>query len=128
VTTSTTSTATQTVVSINLSNCAGVAGVQVEVGYDAKKLRSPVTSAGPVVAGQSGWSVLGNDLGGKVKAIAYSPQVTTLPTGQGTVIKITFTKTGKADGKTDLVSVKLAAANGTEIPSNLGQSGKGKGK
>jgi len=128
VTTSTTSTATQTVVSINLSNCAGVAGVQVEVGYDAKKLRSPVTSAGPVVAGQSGWSVLGNDLGGKVKAIAYSPQVTTLPTGQGTVIKITFTKTGRTDGKVSLTSVKLAAANGTEIPSNLGQSGKGKGK
>ncbi len=127
VTTTTTSTNTQMVLSINLSNCAGVAGVQTELDYDAKKLRSPVVSAGPVVAGQGGWSVLGNDLGGKVKAIAYSPEVTTLPSGQGVVIKLTFTRIGKGEGKADLVSIKLATANGEEIPSSIGRSG-GKGR
>jgi len=119
----------QVVVAVKLSNCAGLAGVQVELGYDAKKLAYTGVSAGELLTGASSWSVMGNDLGSRVKAIAYTPSAEVLSGGEGTILTFTFNQTGKGKAKVSLTSVALADVEGGEIPSQTsGGKGRGKGK
>ena len=127
VATATTTTETGTVVTVELSNCAGLAGIQVELDYDPTRLRYSGVSAGPLLEGAVGWAVSGNDLGGAVRAIAYSPSLDVLRGGEGTILTFAFDKLGKKKGKVTLTSAKLSAVGGIEIPAQLGK-GKGGGK
>ncbi len=116
VTTSVADAGGKSIVSINLSNCSGVAGVQLQLNYDAKKLRAPAIAAGGLLAGRTDWSVIGNDLGGSIKAITYTPALATLSGGPGTILTIAFDKIGRGEAKVSLASVTLAGADGAEIP------------
>ena len=118
---------TPTTLSVALSDCAGLAGIQVEVAYDASRLRLAGVAPGALLAGKSSWSVASNDKGGTVKAIAYSPTVDLLAGGQGAILTFTFDKLGKKNATPALTSVKLSAAGGVEIPSQLAE-GRGKKK
>ena len=133
ITTDITATGAQVVLSVNLSNCAGLAGLQVELDYDTKKLAYSGVSAGELLTGASSWSVMANDLGGQVKTIAYTPSAEVLSGGDGTILTLTFNQTGKGKAKVDVTSVELADVEGSEIPSQTsarkgGGSGKGKDK
>ncbi len=112
---STTQGESQVVLSLDLSDCAGLAGIQVELKYDTKKLTYAGVEAGDLLAGTSSWTVMDNDLRGAVKAIAFTPSREVLPGGEGTVLTFTFDRTGKGRGKIDVTSVKLADASGGEI-------------
>jgi len=117
----------QVVVAVKLSNCAGLAGAQVELGYDAKKLAYSGISAGELLTGASSWTVMGNDLGSRVKAIAYTASAEVLPGGEGTILTFTFDQSGKGKAKVDVTSVELADVEGGEIECQTGGS-KGQGK
>jgi len=121
VTTTTTSTSTQTTVAVELSECAGLAGAQVELAYDAKKLQYAGLARGALLAGKSSWAALGNDLGGTVKAIAYTASGEVLPGGKGAILTFTFNQVGKGKAKVELTSVKLADADGAEVACQVGR-------
>jgi len=125
VTTEVTESGGQISVAVKLSNCAGLAGVQVGLEYDAKKLAYSSVSSGELLTGASSWSVMGNDLGGRVKAIAYTPSAEVLSGGEGTILTFTLNQTGKGKAKVNLTSVALADVEGGEITS---QTGKGRAK
>jgi len=127
VTTDVSTSGSQVVVAVKLSNCAGLAGVQVELEYDTKKLAYSGVSAGDLLTGASSWSVMGNDLGGAVKAIAYTASAEVLSGGDGTILTFTFNQTGKGKAKVDVTSVELADVEGEEIASQT-SAGKGGGK
>ncbi len=110
----TTSVGAQTIVTVELSDCAGLAGGQVELAYDARKLSYVSMSKGALLTG-TGWSALDNDLGGTVKAIAYTATGQILPVGKGSILTFTFNRTGKGTAKVELTAVKLADADGSEI-------------
>ena len=112
---------------MKLSNCAGLAGVQVELEYDGRKLAYSGVSAGELLTGASSWSVMGNDLGGRVKAIAYTASADVLSGGEGTILTFTFNQTGKGKAKVEVTSVQLADVEGSEI-SSQSSAGKGGGK
>ena len=119
----------QVVVAVKLSNCAGLAGVQVELEYDTKKLDYTGISAGELLTGASSWSIMGNDLGGRMKAIAYTASAEVLSGGEGTILTFTFNQTGKGKAKVNLTSVELADVEGGEIPSQTSaRKGGGKGR
>ncbi len=129
VTTDVSTSDSQVVVAVKLSNCAGLAGVQVELDYDAKKLTYSGVSAGELLTGASSWSVMGNDLGGRVKAIAYTASAEVLSGGEGTILTFTFDQAGKGKAKVSVTAVELADVEGGEIPSQTsGGKGRGKGK
>ncbi len=117
----------ETVVSVNLSNGAGLAGIQVELEYDSKRLEYLRAEPGELLDGTASWTVLGNDLGGVVKAIAYTSSLEALPGGEGAVLNIVFEKLAKKSGKLSLTSVQLSDAQGDEI-SSTGSTEKGGGK
>ncbi len=124
---------TQTVLSVELSDCTGLAGIQVEIAYDANKLSYSGMAAGELLAGTSSWALLDNDTGGTVKAIAYTPSRETLGGGQGTILAFAFDAVGRGSGSVELTSVKLSAPGGVEIASQIGpgkggDKGKGGGK
>ncbi len=110
---------TPTTLSIALSDCAGLAGLQVEVAYDASRLKFTGVTPGALLAGQSSWSIASNDKGGVVKVIAYSSTVDVLTGGQGSVLNFTFDKLGKKSATPTLTSIKLSAAEGVEIEAQL---------
>ncbi len=112
---------------LDLSDCAGLAGIQVELKYDASRLSYSGASGGELLAGATSWTLMDNDLGGVVKAIAYTASRETLAGGEGTVLTFTFDRLGKKAGKADLTSVQLSDANGGEIAAQLAK-GKGRGK
>jgi len=118
---------TQAILSVHLADCGGLAGIQVEIDFDAKKLAYRGVSGGELLAGATSWSVAGNDLGGIVKALAYSPNLELLRGGDGAILRFTFDKLGKKSGKVKLASVKLAAADGAEVPCEV-RKGKGRHK
>ena len=118
---------TQAILSVHLSDCAGLAGIQIEIDYDGKKLAYSGVSAGELLTGARGWAVMGNDLGGTVKAIAYTSSAEVLPGGDGTILTFTFNRTGKGKAKVRLTSVELADVEGGEIPCQT-STGKGGGK
>jgi len=120
-------TGTQAILSVHLSDCAGLAGIQVELGYDGKKLAYAGASGGELLTGARSWAVMGNDLGGTVKAIAYTPSAEVLPGGDGTILTFTFDRIGKGKAKVRLTSVELADVVGDEIPCST-STGKGGGK
>jgi len=120
-------TGTQAILSVHLSDCAGLAGIQVELGYDAKKLAYAGVAAGELLTGARSWAVMGNDLGGTVKAITYTPSAEVLLGGDGTILTFTFNRTGKGKAKVRLTSVELADVEGSEIPCQM-SAGKGGGK
>jgi hypothetical protein len=123
VTTTTNTSATQTTVTVELSDCAGLAGAQVELAYDAKKLKYAGLTRGALL--KSSWAALDNDLGGTVKAIAYTASGDVLSGGKGTLFSFTFTASGKGAAKVELTSVKLSDAEGSEIACEMarGRSG-----
>jgi hypothetical protein len=127
VTTTITGTKTQTMLSVELSDCADLAGIQLDVAYDASRVSYAGMSAGDLLAGTTTWALSANDKGALVKAIAYTPSRETLPGGEGTILTFTFDNLGKKSGKAELTSVKLCAPGGVEIPSQIGP-GKGKDK
>jgi len=127
VTTDVTTTGAQVVVAVKVSNCAGLAGIQVELDYDTKKLAYSGVSAGELLTGASSWTVMANDLGGQVKTIAYTPSAEVLPGGDGTILTLTFNQTGKGKAKVDVTSVELADVEGGEIECQM-SAGKGGGK
>jgi len=127
VTTDVTTTGAQVVVAVKVSDCAGLAGLQVELDYDTKKLAYSGVSAGELLTGASSWTVMANDLGGQVKTIAYTPSAEVLPGGDGTILTFTFNQTGKGKAKVDVTSVELADVEGGEIPCQT-SAGKGGGK
>jgi len=127
ITTDVTTTGAQVVLSVNLSNCAGLAGIQVELDYDAKKLTYSGVSAGELLTGASSWTVMANDLGGQVKTIAYTPSAEVLSGGEGTILTLTFDQIGKGKAKVDVTSVELADVEGGEIECQM-SAGKGRGK
>ena len=121
VTTTTTSTSTQTTVAVELSECAGLAGAQVELKYDAKQLQYAGMTRGALLAGKSSWAALDNDLGGTVKAIAYTASGEVLPGGKGAILTFSFNRAGKGAAKVELTSVKLADADGREVVCQIGR-------
>ena len=121
VSTTTTSTSTQTTVAVELSDCAGLAGAQVELAYDAKKLPYAGMTRGALLAGKSSWAALDNDLGGTVKAIAYTASGEVLSGGKGAILTFTFNQVGKGKAKAELTSVKLADAEGREVVCQIGR-------
>lgn len=125
VTTSTSSTKTETTLAVEVSDCTGLAGIQVELAYNASRLGYAEMSAGDLLAGSTSWALMDNDKGGVVKAIAYTAIGETLSGGKGVVLLFTFDKLGKKSGKVELTSVTLSARAGVEI---LSQIGRGKGK
>jgi len=127
VTSRTESTSTRTSMTVELSGCAGLAGIQVELGYDGKKLAYRGVSAGELLTGASSWAVMDNDLGSTVKALAYSPNLELLRGGDGAILRFTFDKLGKKSGRVKLASVKLAAGDGAEVPCEV-RKGKGRRK
>ena len=127
ITTDVTTTGAQVIVAVKVSDCAGMAGIQVELDYDTKKLAYSGVSAGQLLTGASSWTVMANDLGGQVKTIAYTPSAEVLPGGDGTILTFTFNQTGKGKAKVGLTSVKLADVEGGEIPCQT-SAGKGGGK
>ncbi len=108
-----------TTLTVVLSDSAGLAGLQVEVAYDASRLKLAGVAPGALLAGKSTWSIASNDKGGTVKAIAYSPTADVLTGGQGSVFTFTFDKLGKKSATPTLTSVRLSAAEGVEIESQL---------
>jgi Tol biopolymer transport system component len=127
VTTSTASTKTETTLAVELSDCTGLAGIQVELAYDASTLSYAGMSAGELLTGTTSWALMDNDKGGVVKAIAYTAIAETLSGDEGTILLFTFDKLGKKPGKAELTSVTLSAPAGVEILSQIGR-GKGGGK
>jgi len=125
VTTTTTSTSTQTTVAVELSDCAGLAGAQVEIRYDPRKLSYASMSKGAVLNGKSSWAALDNELGGTVKAIAYTASGEVLSGGKGAILTFTFNRAGKAAAKVELTSVKLADAEGAEVACQVGRAKEG---
>ncbi len=117
----------QVILAVELSECAGLAGIQVEIEYGARRLSYAGMSSGDLLSGASTWTALDNDLGGTLKAIAYTPSRETLAGGEGTVLTFAFDSIGRGRGKVDLISVKLSDAEGAEIASDI-TTGKGKGK
>jgi len=117
----------QVVLSVKVSDCAGLAGIQVELGYGGKKLAYAGVSGGELLAGARSWAVMDNDLGGTVKAIAYTSSAEVLLGGDGTILTFAFNQTGKGKAKVRLTSVELADVEGSEIPSQT-SAGKGGGK
>jgi len=117
----------QVSVAVKLSNCAGLAGIQVALDYDTKKLAYSGVSAGDLLTGASSWSVMGNDLGGAVKAIAYTASAEVLSGGEGTILTFTLNQTGKGKAKVSVTAVELADVEGSEI-SSQSSAGKGGGK
>ena len=126
VTTTTTSTSTETTVAVELSDCAGLAGAQVELRYDPRKLSYAGMSKGALLTGKSSWAALDNDLGGTVKAIAYTASGEVLPGGKGAILTFSFNRAGKGAAKVELTSVKLADAEGSEIACQVGRTKGGK--
>jgi hypothetical protein len=127
VTSTVTSTKLQTMLEVDLSDCAGLAGIQVALVYDASRLRYAGASAGPLLRGGGDWAVLDNDLGGVVRAIAFTPTLRALSGGSGGILSFTFDQVGRGNGKAGLTSVQLSAPGGVEIPCEMGR-GKGKAK
>ena len=125
VTTTTTSTSTQTTVAVELSDCAGLAGAQVEIRYDPRKLSYASMSKGAVLNGKSSWAALDNELGGTVKAIAYTASGEVLSGGKGAILTFTFNQVGKGKAKAELTSVKLADAEGAEVACQVGRAKEG---
>ena len=129
VTDSTTREGGQAFLHILLSDASALSGIQVAVAYDPDRLRYRAVWPGPVLSGAPDWIVMGNDLGGVVKAIAYSPSLTALAGGEGAVLTLVFDEVGKKKGKPEVTSVKLSTAQGSEIQSEIGKgAGGGKGK
>ncbi len=127
VTTTTNTSATQTTITVELSDGAGLAGTQVELTYDAKKLKYAGMTRGALL--KSSWAALNNDLGGTVKAIAYTAGGDVLTGGKGALFTFTFNTIGKGAAKVELTSVKLSDAQGAPVPCQIGTpKGGGKGK
>ena len=122
VTTTTTTVGTQMTVAVELSDCAGLAGVQVDLKYDAHKLSYASMSRGAFLSGKSSWAALDNDLGGTLRAIAYTASGEVLPGGKGAILTFTFNRAGKGVDKIELTSVKLADAEGSEIACQVGRN------
>jgi hypothetical protein len=124
--TTTTSTSAQTTVAVELSECAGLAGAQVELRYDPRKLSYAGMFKGALLTSKSSWAALDNDLGGTVKAIAYTASGEVLSGGKGAILTFTFNRAGKAAAKVELTSVKLADAEGAEIACQVNRTKGGK--
>ncbi len=119
----------QTFLHILLSDASALSGIQVTVAYDPDRLAYRAVWPGPVLSGAPDWVVMGNDLGGVVKAIAYSSGLSALAGGEGAVLTVVFDEVGKKKGKPEVTSVKLSTAQGSEIQSAIGKgAGGGKGK
>jgi len=119
----------QTFLHILLSDTSALSGIQVAVSYDPDRLAYRAVWPGSVLGGAPDWIVMGNDLGGVVKAIGYSPGLTALAGGEGAVLTLVFDEVGKKKGKPEVTSVKLSTAQGSEIQSAIGKgAGEGKGK
>lgn len=119
----------QTIVTVQLSDCAGVAGLQLDLSYNTHQLQSPEVLAGPDLVGRRDWTVLGHDADGVISAIAYTSSGDILSSGSGAVIRVIFEKTGRPDGKVELDSVMISNAGGTGIPVAMaGEKGKEKDK
>ena len=129
VTTASSSSDGQTSVVLNLSDCAGVAGIQLELSYDARRLASPAVTPGPLLDGRADWTVLSNDTGGSVRAIAYTSSGDVLRGGDGAILIFVFESGRNQSGKVNLESVTLSTARAVEIPAAIGKTvGKGKQK
>ncbi len=128
VSTSTSDTEGEAVVAVNLSDCAGLAGIQVDLRYDPRRLAHPTVSPGALLDGRGDWVVLGNDLDGLVRAIAYTPSMDVLSRGEGAILVFTFEKLGKQAGKVTLDSVVLSTQDATEIAAVVAKGGKDKDK
>ena len=120
ISTSVSTTKTQQIVSVKLSDCAGLAGIQLDLQYDASLLSFASMAKGPLLTGTTSWSLASNDKGGLVKAIAYTPSRETLARGSGTILTFTFNrKSTKKTGAVSLSAAKLSGAGGVLVASRI---------
>jgi hypothetical protein len=111
------------VLAVTPSNASGVAGAQVEVTYNLKRARLVAVRGGTLIAAGSDWNVYGSDLGGAVRALAFSGSARGLAGGKGSIIEIEFAATGKGN-LADIAEVILTDGAGNRIPARLGGPGK----
>jgi hypothetical protein len=107
------------VMAITLSNAAGVAGAQVDVTYNTKRARYVAVGAGSLIASASDWNVYGNDLGGKIRVLAFSGSARGLVGGKGSIVEIEFAASGKGN-LADITDVVLTDSAGARIPARIG--------
>jgi len=115
------------VLAITLDNAAGVAGAQIDVAYNAKRVRDVVARGGGLIAAASDWNVFANKLGGVVRVLAFSGSAQALAGGAGAVVELEFLATGKGN-LADIAAVTLTDAAGNAIPVQIGPAKPGAGK
>jgi len=125
-TTWTTSAAGNPVLQIRLSDAAGVAGAQVDVTYNPKRVRDVVARGGGLLAG-SDWQVHSANRGGAVRVLAFSGSARGLAAGKGSIVELEFAATGKGN-LADIAAVTLTDAAGNAIPVQIGPAKPGGGK
>jgi len=111
------------VLAITLSNAAGVAGAQVDVTYDAKRVKGVTARVGALIASNSGWSVYSNGASGKVRALAFSGSAQGLAASKGSIIELEFTANAKGN-LGDIAAVTLTDSSGSAIPTRIPGAGK----
>jgi len=111
------------VMAITLSNAAGVAGAQVDVTYDTKRVKGVTARAGTLIASNPGWSVYANGAGSKVRALAFSGSAQGLTAGKGSIIELEFEAKGKGN-LADIAAVTLTDGSGRAIPTRIAGAGK----
>jgi len=116
------------VLAITLDNAAGVAGAQVDVTYNTKRVRDVVARGGGLLAG-SDWQVHSAKRGGAVRVLAFSGSARGLAAGKGSIVEFEFAATGKGN-LADIAAVTLTDVAGNAIPVRIGPAkpGGGKGK
>jgi hypothetical protein len=111
------------VMTITLSNAAGVAGAQVDVTYDTKRAKGVTARAGALIASDSDWSIYANDKSGKVRALAFSGSAQGLTAGKGSIVELEFAATAKGN-LADIAAVTLTDGSGRAIPTRIAGAGK----
>jgi hypothetical protein len=115
------------VLSVMLSDAAGVAGAQLDVTYNSKRVSDVMVSAGGLIASAPGWSIYSRDAGGRARVVAFNSSAQGLTGGAGSVAVLEFASRGKGN-LADIAEVILTDAAGNRIPTRIGAPGKpGKG-